>query len=167
VSTKEDNRFYREPEGGSPHVFQASYTDPSGIRVNTTILVPAEVAWPDVREVGEIAQMTACGALAHIDTSRARRPMPDPDPAVNAAAATPSEARRPDGWPPLIGDIWEDNAGNRWVCTALDGNGPYPMMVCLARSAHGYPEYVWSRHGPMTKVAMVAINKYTDEEPPF
>lgn len=54
---------------GSEWTFESSITTPTGVRVNTTIYVPERVAWTDVLECAEIAQMCANRAVAHIKTS--------------------------------------------------------------------------------------------------
>lgn len=67
-----DNRFYRQAERSDCHVFHASETDPAGVRVEVTIVVPLPVAdtWKDFREAAEHAQMTASRAMSQIRQSQ-------------------------------------------------------------------------------------------------
>ena len=50
-----------------PYVFESTYTQPDGIRVQVVITIPAGEWWKDVQEAGEIAQMTASRALTQIN----------------------------------------------------------------------------------------------------
>jgi hypothetical protein len=50
--------------------FRSTVTSPDGVTVVATITVPAAIAWKDVREVSELAQMVASRGLA--DTMRSR-----------------------------------------------------------------------------------------------
>ena len=56
------SEFILEPEWS----FQSVIIDPSGVRADVTITVPAAKAGPDVREMAEIAQMMAGGVFGHI-----------------------------------------------------------------------------------------------------
>lgn len=47
-----------------PHTFTAIEEHPNGIRVITRIVVPAGVAWRDVRDCAELAQMAASRAMS-------------------------------------------------------------------------------------------------------
>ena len=50
--------------------FDSTVTDPGGVRVTTTITVPADAAWADVRECGELAQMGSHVTVGHVMKSR-------------------------------------------------------------------------------------------------
>ncbi|MGA4726267.1 hypothetical protein ACPB67_02505 [Micromonospora taraxaci] len=50
-----------------PYVFESTYSQPDGIRVQVVITIPAETFWQDVQEAGEVAQMTASRALTQIN----------------------------------------------------------------------------------------------------
>ena len=140
-----------------PHVFQASETDPSGIRVNVTIVVPAAPAWRDVREVAELAQMAASGAMGQVHRSRG-------GPARKTPMSVPTPF--PDEWPPKPGDIWQDREGNRWVCTPVTGGGSY--LSCLAHHGEDSAEAIWEMHGPMTRLYRYAVSADPSEvECPF
>lgn len=51
--------------------FRSTVSDPSGIRVTTVVTVPVDVAWDDVRECGELAQMGANHTAGFVNKSRA------------------------------------------------------------------------------------------------
>lgn len=53
-----------------PYLFRVTEVDPLGIRVSVKVLVPQGVAWKDVRDVSEIAQMTASRAMGQTTQSR-------------------------------------------------------------------------------------------------
>jgi hypothetical protein len=55
------------------HSFSASRTLPNGIRVTTVITVPDEVSWPDVGELGEVAQMASNYGMGYVMKSTAAR----------------------------------------------------------------------------------------------
>ena len=59
-----------EDEYRPPWVFEATSTDPTGLRVHVTVTVPPGAAWEDVGECGEIAQMTASKAIAQARSNR-------------------------------------------------------------------------------------------------
>jgi hypothetical protein len=61
-----------EPDeyGRTPWRFQTTVTDPSGIRTTVTVTVPLRVAWDDVQECGELAQMGASQTAARIAKNR-------------------------------------------------------------------------------------------------
>jgi hypothetical protein len=61
-------------DGDDPWVFRASETDPVGIQVDVVIAVPNGVAWKDMRELAEVAQMTASRAMTQAIVSRERPP---------------------------------------------------------------------------------------------
>jgi hypothetical protein len=52
--------------GRTPWRYESTVTDPSGVRVTTTITVPIRVAWADVQECGELAQMGASQTAARV-----------------------------------------------------------------------------------------------------
>jgi hypothetical protein len=58
--------------------FEAAVTDLSGIRVTTTITVPMDAEWNDVRESGELAQMGAFVTANHVAKSIARSAEKEP-----------------------------------------------------------------------------------------
>jgi hypothetical protein len=73
---------------------------------------------------------------------------------------------RPIGWPPKPGEIWEDRAGDRWICLRHHTNpaaGSY--LTCVARQADDNAEEIWRLFGPLHHVQFVAPT--TGEEPPF
>jgi hypothetical protein len=61
-----------EPDeyGRTPWRFETTVTDPSGIRTTVTITVPLRVAWGDVPECGELAQMGASQTAARVAKNR-------------------------------------------------------------------------------------------------
>jgi hypothetical protein len=61
-----------EPDeyGRTPWCFEATVTDPSGIRTTVTVTVPLRVAWGDVQECGELAQIGASQTAARITKNR-------------------------------------------------------------------------------------------------
>lgn len=54
------------------HVFSASQTLPNGVRITTAITAPEDAAWPDLREMNEIAGMGTSWTTGHVQKSIAR-----------------------------------------------------------------------------------------------
>ena len=52
--------------------FESTATNPNGVRITTTITVPVDAEWNDVRECGELAQMGSHLTLGHVLKSIAR-----------------------------------------------------------------------------------------------
>lgn len=52
------------------HKFAASEESPDGVRVAVTITAPVETAWPDVRELLELAAMTASRGMSFVKQNR-------------------------------------------------------------------------------------------------
>lgn len=75
MSRRKENRFYREPDtSGRVWEFRAAEARPDGVRVDVTIAVPAGITWKDMRELAEVAQMTASRAMAQVIASSERPP---------------------------------------------------------------------------------------------
>jgi len=49
--------------------FETTITDPSGVRITTTVTVPADVAWSDVAECAELTQMGASQTATRVNKS--------------------------------------------------------------------------------------------------
>ena len=75
--------------------------------------------------------------------------------------ATKTEVR-PEGWPPIPGQVWEDRDRDRWICTTIRSGLPY--LVCIARQAEDNAEEILRTQGPLSRVDFVTPN---GEEPPF
>lgn len=69
---------------------------------------------------------------------------------------------RPDMWPPMPGHVWQDRAGNRWICLPMPTGKPY--LTCLAKQSDDSAEEIWRLYGPLTFLSRITPN---DEEPPF
>lgn len=52
------------------HKFTAAEESPDGVRVAVTITVPIEIAWLDVRELLELAGMTASRGMTVVNQNR-------------------------------------------------------------------------------------------------
>lgn len=63
----------------------------------------------------------------------------------------------PKGWPPEIGDLWQDAKGNLWF--AIE-SGPVTRLM-RTDGVHTPPSHALEDHGPLSLVRRVS------EEPPF
>lgn len=58
--------------------FESRVTDLSGVTVTTTIVVPADAEWSDMRECSELASMGASSTAKHVHTSIMRSAEKEP-----------------------------------------------------------------------------------------
>lgn len=56
----------RDEYGRTPWVHEASITDPTGLHVQVTVVIPPAAHWDNSLESLEIAQMQAAAAIKHI-----------------------------------------------------------------------------------------------------
>jgi hypothetical protein len=117
---------------------------------------------------GQIAARFADFMTTEVDPARAYRIEP-PTPELllfwnRTIKGEPTTSKRPVGWPPSPGEVWQDRGGDRWVCARVTGKN-VSYLTCLARMADDNAEEIWRQYGPMTRVQFVAPTK--DEEPPF
>lgn len=60
--------------------FESRVTEPGGITITTTITVPTDTRWQDVREASELGQMGANFTLGHVLKSLERSNKFDEEP---------------------------------------------------------------------------------------
>lgn len=78
----------------------------------------------------------------------------------------PAADQRPIGWPPRPGDVWQDRAGDRWICVRHHPAGVAAgYLICVANQADDSAEEVWRLFGPLQRVQSIAPT--LNEEPPF
>lgn len=65
-----DDELEIDEYGTRPWVYEAAVTDPTGLRVHVTTVVPTRARWNDANECGEFAAMAAEQAMRNAQKSR-------------------------------------------------------------------------------------------------
>ncbi|GAA2696368.1 hypothetical protein [Actinoplanes palleronii] len=63
----------RDEYGRTPWVHEATITDPTGLHVQVSVVIPPAADWDESTESLEIAQMQAVAAMKHIRKIRKER----------------------------------------------------------------------------------------------
>ncbi len=65
-----DDELETDEYGTRPWVYEAAVTDPTGLRIHVTAIVPRRADWKDAKECGEFTAMAAEQAMRAAQKSR-------------------------------------------------------------------------------------------------